>query len=144
MARISLTTSPAGPVEEPVPSISPPRSLITTLAPSRAKSRACSRPMPRPAPVMTTTRPSQIPTLLSSFGVWSVTGRGGPVLLTQLSLEDLPSILPRQLGDEIDAARALVVREMGAAVFHQLGRQRLGALDALRRLHDGLDRLAPL
>ena len=39
----------------------PPRSLTTTLAPSRAKSSACSRPIPRPAPVMTATRPSSVP-----------------------------------------------------------------------------------
>src|SRR5580692_10538835 len=61
MARTSSTTSPAGPVELPELSISPPKSLTTTLAPSLANSSACSRPMPRPAPVMTATRPSNAP-----------------------------------------------------------------------------------
>ena len=57
MVRISSTTSPAGPVEPPVPSTSAPRSLTTTLAPWRANSMAWPRPMPRPAPV-TITDPS--------------------------------------------------------------------------------------
>src|SRR5690625_244766 len=40
----------------PVPSRAPPRSLTTTLAPSRASVMAYSRPNPPPAPVTTTTR----------------------------------------------------------------------------------------
>src|SRR5262245_17680879 len=60
-ARISSTTSAAGPVERPVPSSSAPRSFTTTLAPWRANSSACARPRPRPAPVTMTTRPEQIP-----------------------------------------------------------------------------------
>src|SRR3984957_5580553 len=149
MPLISSTTSPAGPVEEPEPSISPPRSLMTTLAPCRANSSACSRPMPRPAPVMTTTRPSQIPTFSSfvfdqhgfrsawfqSAWFWSARRRRRPVLLTQLPLEDLPSILPRQLGHEVDAARALEVRQVVPAEPHELGGQLVGALDAFGRLH---------
>ena len=105
--------------EDPEPSTSPPRSLTTTLAPWLANSSACSRPMPRPAPVMTTTRPSQIPTFSSLS--WSVRWSGPastpsgllrPVLVAQLPLEDLPSILPRQLRDEVDAARALEVGQV--------------------------------
>src|SRR6516165_12840266 len=116
MPRTSSTTSPAGPAEDPVPSTSAPRSLTTSLAPSLAKASACSRPMPRPAPLMTTTRPSQIPTMCS-FGLLfpSPAACGRPVLLAQLPLEDLPSILPRQLGDEVDAARALEVGQVRAA-----------------------------
>ncbi len=59
MASISSTTSWAGPWSVPSPSIEPPRSLTTTLAPWWASSSACSRPMPRPAPVTMATRPSQ-------------------------------------------------------------------------------------
>src|SRR5690606_38188523 len=40
----------------PVPSRAPPRSLTTTLAPSRARVSAYSRPRPPPAPVTTMTR----------------------------------------------------------------------------------------
>ena len=47
----------AGPTSAPLPSRATPRSLTTTLAPSRANASACSRPMPRPAPVTMTTRP---------------------------------------------------------------------------------------
>src|SRR5271168_3517466 len=116
MPRTSSTTWPAGPSEEPDPSTSAPRSLMTNLAPWLANSSACSRPIPRPAPVMTTTRPSQIPTLFSSFAlvlfgfVFRRGRRRRPVVLAQLSLEDLPSILPRQLRDEVHAAGAF---EMG-------------------------------
>ena len=66
MALISSTTSWAGPVDAPVPSISPPRSLTTTLAPCSASIKACSRPMPRPAPVTMHTRPSHIPATAAS------------------------------------------------------------------------------
>src|SRR5271170_7795344 len=127
MARTSSTTSPAGPLEEPEPSTSAPRSLMTSLAPWLANSRACSRPMPRPAPVMTTTRPSQIPTcsaplvLVSSF--FSGRLRCRPVLLAQLPLEDLPSILPRQLRHEVDAAGALEMGQVVPAEIHELGGQ---------------------
>ena len=58
IATISSTTSWAGPWSLPSPSMEPPRSLTTTLAPWCARSRACSRPMPRPAPVTIATRPS--------------------------------------------------------------------------------------
>ena len=61
MASISATTSSAGVESAPVPSVAPPRSFTTILAPSAAISRACSRPMPRPAPVMIATRPSNEP-----------------------------------------------------------------------------------
>src|SRR5262249_9530065 len=60
-ARIAATTSAAGPSARPLPSAAEPRSLTTTLAPSRPNSSACARPIPRPAPVTMTTRPSQIP-----------------------------------------------------------------------------------
>src|SRR5438309_1218025 len=65
MALISSTTCWAGVRSSPEPSMAPPRSLTTTLAPSEANSSACSRPMPRPAPVMTATRPSSAPISVS-------------------------------------------------------------------------------
>src|SRR5580698_5767868 len=99
MPRISSTTWPAGPAELPDPSTSAPRSLTTILAPCEANSSACSRPMPRPPPVMTTTRPSQMPTLHSFLLV----GLGCcSILIAQLPLEDLPRILARQLVGEVD------------------------------------------
>src|SRR5579884_270678 len=61
MALISSTTCWAGVRSSPEPSMAPPRSLTTTLAPSWAKRSACSRPMPRPAPVMMATLPSSAP-----------------------------------------------------------------------------------
>src|ERR1700722_14755467 len=154
MARTSSTTCPAGPSEEPEPSPSAPRSLMTSLAPWLANSSACSRPMPRPAPVMTTTRPSQIPTLFSSFCLVQLVcdcrlrrsrrlGRR-PVLLTQLSLEDLPSILPRQLRHEVDAAGALEVGQLVPAEGHELGAQLIGPQHPLGRLHHRLHGFAPL
>src|SRR5271170_1934868 len=157
MARTSSTTSPAGPLEEPEPSTSAPRSLMTSLAPWLANSRACSRPMPRPAPVMTTTRPSQIPTFSCSFGCvqldcrallgepgCSVRLRCRPVLLPQLSLEDLPSILPRQLRHEVDAAGALEVGQVVPTEGHELRRQFVRSLDPFGQLHHGLHGLAPV
>src|SRR5580700_3933116 len=109
MPRISSTTSPAGPAELPVPSTSAPRSFTTILAPWLANSRACSRPMPRPAPVMTTMRPSQIPTWLLSLQVGLrlvdlvLVGCGRhPIQLAQFPLKDLPRIFPRQPIHEID------------------------------------------
>src|SRR6201992_2478 len=60
-AVISPATSWAGPVSAPSPSLLPPRSLTTTLAPSLANSSACSRPMPRAAHVTPPTRPSSAP-----------------------------------------------------------------------------------
>ena len=63
-ARISATTSSAI-LPVPVPSVLPPRSFTTTLAPSRAISFAISAPIPRPAPVTTAIRPSSLPMLLS-------------------------------------------------------------------------------
>src|SRR5215208_2113199 len=56
---ISLTVCSAGPADEPVPSVAPPRSLTTTLAPREASSSACSRPRPPPAPVTMATLPSK-------------------------------------------------------------------------------------
>src|SRR3984957_17960568 len=159
MARTSSTTCTAGPSEEPEPSPSAPRSLMTSLAPWLANSSACSRPMPRPAPVMTTTRPSQIPTLFSSFGFgqrWDLvsavfSGRLRcrpvllrPVLVAQLPLEDLPSILPRQLRHEVDAARALEVGQVLPAERHQLGAQLVAPHHPFRRLHHGLHGFAPI
>src|ERR1700729_4409949 len=159
MARTSSTTCPAGPSEEPEPSTSAPRSLMTSLAPWLANSSACSRPMPRPAPVMTTTRPSQIPTLFSSFGFgqrWDLvsavfSGRLRcrpvllrPVLVAQLPLEDLPSILPRQLRHEVDAPGALEMGQVVPAEGHELGRQLVRPLDPFGRLYHGLDGLAPV
>src|SRR4051812_28518789 len=64
-ARIRSMTSPAGPVDEPLPSASVPRSLTTTLAPCRPNSNAWPRPIPRPAPVTMTTRPSHRPVIAS-------------------------------------------------------------------------------
>ena len=55
---ISVTTSAAGPASCPDPSISAPRSLTTTAAPSLASSVATDLPIPRPAPVTIATRPS--------------------------------------------------------------------------------------
>src|ERR1700757_5077037 len=73
-ATISSATAWAGPDDEPPPSLAPPRSLTTTLAPCAAKARACARPMPFPAPVMTTTRPVHVPAgMCSPHGVDSVT-----------------------------------------------------------------------
>ena len=63
-AWISSTTSWAGPASAPVPSIVPPRSLTTILAPWAASISECSRPMPRPAPVTMHTRPSHSPTMV--------------------------------------------------------------------------------
>ena len=71
MALISSTTSPAGPSDRPLPSTSAPRSLTTILAPWLANSMAWARPMPRPDPVMTTTRPSLMPAMVSdSLSGW--------------------------------------------------------------------------
>ena len=61
IAVISSTTCWAGPASFPVPSIEPPRSFTTTLAPWWASMSECSRPIPRPAPVTIATRPSQMP-----------------------------------------------------------------------------------
>ena len=49
----------AGPADAPLPSVAPPRSLTTTLAPLEASSRACSRPRPPAAPVTIATRSSK-------------------------------------------------------------------------------------
>ena len=57
-STISATTCWAGPASLPDPSISAPRSLTTTAAPSLASSVATDRPIPRPAPVTIATRPS--------------------------------------------------------------------------------------
>ena len=62
-ASISATTSFAGPRSAPEPSVPPPRSFTTTLAPSDASISACSRPMPRPAPVTIATRPAHSPAI---------------------------------------------------------------------------------
>ncbi len=70
-ARISLATASAGPAE---PSSAPerpaPRSLTTTLAPSRAAIRAHSRPMPLPPPVTSTTLPSRTPMAALPCSFW--------------------------------------------------------------------------
>src|SRR5580704_18141649 len=59
-ARISSTTSWAGPVSGlPSPSAPAPRSLTTTRPPWLPARSAISRPMPRPAPVTTMTLPSR-------------------------------------------------------------------------------------
>src|SRR5471032_895547 len=50
-AMISATTFSAAAELPPLPSSVPPRSLITTFAPSLASARACARPNPPPAPV---------------------------------------------------------------------------------------------
>src|SRR5512136_1050633 len=57
---ISTTTSSAGEVYAPEPSVAPPRSFTTTLAPCEAKARASPRPMPRPAPVTIATLPASL------------------------------------------------------------------------------------
>ncbi len=67
-SAISSTTSWAGPTSPPSPTWLPPRSLTTTLTPSRAINSACSRPTPRPAPVTMTTRPSSTPTVPLAVG----------------------------------------------------------------------------
>ena len=59
LAKRSATASAAGPASVPSPSIDPPRSFTTTLAPRAASKRAYARPMPRPAPVTMATRPSK-------------------------------------------------------------------------------------
>ena len=51
---------PRRPASAPRPSMVPPRSLTTTLAPRAASSRAWARPIPRPAPVTIATRPSKL------------------------------------------------------------------------------------
>ncbi len=58
-ALISSTTFSAAPLSLPLPSMAPPRSLITTSAPREAMRSACWRPRPPPAPVMMTTLPSK-------------------------------------------------------------------------------------
>src|SRR5215472_9438450 len=61
-ALISRTTSSAGPAEPSSPPATlPPRSLTTTLAPSRAAISAHSLPMPFAPPVTRTTLPSNTP-----------------------------------------------------------------------------------
>src|SRR5580658_3707724 len=98
----------------PEPSMAPPRSFTTTLAPSEAKSNACSRPMPRPPPVMMATLSCNINSddtdsedTVST--VLSVHGHDGGAAQTQVVLEadgrtgDLPLVrlapeLPRELG----------------------------------------------
>src|SRR5690349_17066256 len=64
-ALMSLTTCCAGVESGLLPSSATPRSLTTTLAPSRASSRATPAPMPRPEPVTIATRPSSLPMLIS-------------------------------------------------------------------------------
>src|SRR5882672_1526247 len=65
-AAISSHTFCAGVVlPAPSPSTAPPKSLTTTLAPSRAASSAISRPMPPPAPVTRTVLPCSILAILS-------------------------------------------------------------------------------
>src|SRR5580704_7644083 len=78
MARISSTTSWAGPLEVPPPSGAVPRSLTTTRAPWRANSSAWLLPIPRPAPVITTTLPSQIPLIEPPSS--GPTGRSSPFI----------------------------------------------------------------
>ena len=70
-ATISSTTCWAGPTSSPVPSMEPPRSFTTMLAPWADSSSACSRPMPRPAPVTMATRPSQMPIACSTSRSWT-------------------------------------------------------------------------
>src|SRR5262249_33219915 len=67
-ATISAATSAAGAASAPSPSIDPPRSFTTTLAPRAASRSACARPIPRPAPVTTATRPSNRYSLTWSGG----------------------------------------------------------------------------
>ena len=62
-----IPTRWAADASAPAPSVLPPRSLTTTLAPSLANSRECSRPIPRPAPVMMAILPSSLP-MSSSCG----------------------------------------------------------------------------
>jgi hypothetical protein len=56
---ISCTTSSAT-LPPPDPSLSPPRSFTTTLAPSFARSKQISFPMPLPAPVTIATFPFNV------------------------------------------------------------------------------------
>src|SRR6202789_4118807 len=127
MPRISSTTWPAGPSEEPEPSTSAPRSLMTSLAPWLANSRACSRPMPRPAPVMTTMRPSQIPMMFAPLLMvvdLMVVGCGRrSILVPQQPLVDLPRILARQPLHEVHGAWALEMGQVLPAEGQQLGLQ---------------------
>ena len=64
IALISATVCCAGVISDPEPSLAPPRSLTTTLAPCEANNKACSRPRPRPAPVIIATRPSSVPMVI--------------------------------------------------------------------------------
>src|SRR6202034_2704350 len=93
--------------------------------------------------------PSVTDTHVQLLWFWSVRLRRRPVLLrpvlvAQLPLEDLPSILPRQLRHEVDAAWAFEVGQVVPAERQELGGQLVAARDPVGRLHDGLDRLPPL
>src|SRR5438105_14246390 len=81
MPLISATTLSAISAPLPPPCRSLPRSLTTTLAPSRAKSSACSRPMPPPAPVTIATVLSRRPAMAAppSEGALLSTKRTRPV-----------------------------------------------------------------
>ena len=130
IARISSTTSPAGPVLDPLPSTSAPRSLTTTFAPWCANSSAWPRPMPRPAPVTMTTRPSQIPIRCLLCRLVASPAVCDAVLVAQATLVDLPIVVARQACDEVDGARALVVRELLTRELDELGRELRRAGDA--------------
>src|SRR5258706_10814718 len=142
MPLFSSTTSIAGLGDPPSPCMSPPRSLTTTLAPSRAYASACSRPMPRPEPVTITTRPSQMPMLFVTSGC--LAERCLAELLAQLMFVELAVVVPGQGLDEDHAPRTLVVRDPVPAPLDQLRREGIGRLDPGlgldRRDHD----LAPL
>src|SRR4030065_1133652 len=81
---MASTTSSAGPLSEPEPSVATPGSFTTTFAPSAAANSATPRPMPRPAPVTTTALPSSMPmaVLLSSSRGQGDYGRAGRSLLS--------------------------------------------------------------
>src|SRR5271163_2817274 len=100
-ALISAATSCAGPVSAPSPSLLPPRSLTTILAPSLANSSACERPMPRPPPVITATRPSNAPidrTPLLSVGYYREPVSDGQLLAIVTASRGLECVACRSVG----------------------------------------------
>src|SRR5438309_4383805 len=111
-ATISEATADAGSASVPSPSIEPPRSLTTTLAPRSPSSSAYARPMPRPAPVTTATRPSKLRDSGSDGGLEAeevaegAAEHGGPLVVGDAGEERLDQLLAA-------AERSLGVRIVG-------------------------------
>src|SRR4051794_434256 len=124
MALISSTTCWAGVRSSPDPSMAPPRSLMTTLAPSWANSRACSRPIPRPEPVIMATRPSSAPIAFSFRSAVRAT-------LFGVEVDARPTLdLGTRFGVGVEDALARRTEDVGYAKARCLQRG-LGLLDAL-------------